>query len=297
MEIRVMNLKFINIFIMANLLICVSPVAGEDEMRFNSADAGVLQLNSDDTVFNNNPDLALHIRDGALTIRRFLENPPQKRKPVFWLISDEKSLKTVLINALGLKSEEIRDFAFHAGYYRNENNIVIMIPGNTPQNWIQRIVLTEFSRDLLDDMAPRAASFPIGWFHSGFSSYLAWMAQGELEGQTRQEYEKDIRDYYGFSFDPEKTIALEDLESKDSWNAMLLENRALVYSQAVLSFLHLAEKAGLSTAPSILRLYNDEKVFALAFQRASGITLEEFESSLNNQYFSGFKPERKKVRP
>ncbi len=242
-------------------------------------------------------DIQARMVAGFKRLYSLFENPPLKAgKPSFWLLSSADEMRTVLEQKqFRLKPEEIKE-AVRLGAYRDDVNIFVRVDPTIPEDWLLRILYTEYVRSLMDALAPSAMKYRIGWFYAGMSSYLAWMVLGEQDSQARALYEKYIFLYYGRQFHPEQYTPLQLLEVPADWRSALRRNSRAVFSQAVLTYLYLAKQKGPTVGIVILRNFHRETAFQTAFERSTGLKLKAFEKEVSEKLFPQVRELHKKTR-
>ncbi len=255
-----------------------------EDLPFQGISHKNIKLNYDKKLPPSYKEASSKVIKGVDIIRSELDNPEQRIVPVFWIVSSRKSMRAVLINSLGLTEDGEIDLALSSGMYRSVSTVVLEVKEDTPPSWINLMLLTEYARGVLDEVAPAAKSFRIGWFYSGYSTYLGWKADGIIESRPEKEYHRTFVNYYRFSFFPDRVVDLSRLESKSDWTGHLLEDPLQVYSQAALSFYYIVKKFGDRAPLDILKNYNDARVFEKVFLDVTGTSLTTFESELKEKF-------------
>lgn len=222
-------------------------------------------------------EIAPRLNEGLGRLQTFFEYAAVRERPEFWLLEKQSEMQLILTHPLfGLKKSHL-DRALRAGLYRDDRRIVFQLAPDTIDDWMLRVFYTEYARNLIDAVTPSVGEMRIGWLVAGMSSYLSWKIAGEQNGQNRDVYEEYMIRYYARSFDPQKVLPLELLEKPGNWEEQLRRHGSLAYSQAVLTYLHLAGLRHPRIGVSILRNYERDEAFSSAFNRATGMDLKDFE--------------------
>ena len=278
------TIRSIILFIVIIVSFKISPI-GAEPLRIIKKDLMKCSLRVSPSFEKKSLTMQKHLVDGLTRLNTLFERPPLTRKPVFWLLSNESEMKIVLSREkFKLKPKQIKQ-ALKSRVFRNDVHIAVQLDPATPNDWLLRILFTEYVRTIIDALAPTATSLRIGWFYAGLSTYMAWMVAAEQDGMSQAVFERDIFQYYGRHFNPDKYIPLQLLEVTDDWNSALKKNPAAVYSQSVLAYLYLAKLKGKRIGVLIIKNFDKEDVFGTAFERATGMELKIFEKKLKNNMY------------
>ena len=229
------------------------------------------------------------LEEGLGRLYTIFEKPALKAAPVYWLLKEEKELETVLADKrFNLKPAQ-KALALQRGLFRNDRHIVVKLDPIISDDWLLRILFTEYSRNLMDALAPSAKNLRIGWFYAGLSTYMSWMVVAEQDNQNRKIYERYILQYYGRFYTEKGFLPLELLENPADWEAALGRNPQVVFSQAVLAYQYLARLKGPTIGVVILRIFEREDAFNTAFERATLLKLPDFEKKMSEEFYPQLK--------
>ncbi len=223
------------------------------------------------------------LRKAFQRISVLFENPPARVRTVFWLVGSDAEMKQFLKEYLRLPDpaaeQAVKDKA-----YADPVNVVLNVPPGVQDDWLLRLMATEFARQVMDAAAPTSRDFRIGWFYNGTAAYLAWLVQSELAGNP-DGVENTILQYYGKQFQTGKVKNLDRLETPADWGRALREEPTHTFAHAVLACTYLFRKKGVRSAVVILRVFDKEDAFQTGFERGTGMGLKEFEEDLRKNFY------------
>jgi hypothetical protein len=261
-------------------------------IRMRKLDMSTLVLYSSVSFYAKHSSEYSQITKGTVSIRETMGKAVNAVKPGFWIVSDLREMDAVMKEALKIKSEAIRDQASAQGVIKYNNNIVMILNPDISFDWFSRILFMEYTRYLMNSLAPAAKNYNIGWFYSGLSSYIGWKAAAREENKEELVFQNELRNYYASFFNPAEASELINLESPEQWKKTVSENPAQAFAQSVLIYQYLAQNHGDESGINVLKLFNSESYFEDAFKRIYKKDLKEFEAELKEKLY----PEIEKLR-
>ncbi len=248
------------------------------------------------------PDLSSRAREmktalnqGLRRLATLVGSPGIPDGCVFWLVTDEEEMHAVLTEAVGISATKDRDRLeqiIHMGIYQDERQVVLRSPAETPLDWQLRLLFSRYAGMLIDATTPYARSHRVGWLYAGLMAYLGWQVAAEIENPLitdadtlRRLYESQLENYYRGYFDADRARELRDLGEDDSYRRAVLLGPAQVQAQSVLTYLYLTQKAGPLVGVRLLRIYEEDTIFATAFRRATGMELTLFENEMRDRVY------------
>lgn len=258
------------------------PLSAQTEMR--SVDMGSIRLITTTGVYDEYSKKYGRLMDGISWMTRYLENPAVFGKQEFWVVESDEQFHSLLEDIFSMKDREQIERIGKAGAYRENYRMALRLDGKVDVDWFLRLILTEYARSLLETYyGPHQQR--LLWLQSAYSSYLAWMALGELDGIQRQEYEEDMKNYYALHFQPDRAMGLMELNNAERYHRALEMDPYQYHAQGVLTFIFLAGTAGPDVGKRLFRLYSKGESLGEAFRRITGQDLPQLDETLRTTFY------------
>lgn len=259
------------------------PALQAETLRFTGMELDTTSIRFSPLLSGKSTSMKDSLRKAFQRISLLFENPPARVRTVFWIVGSDAEMKQFLKDYLRL-GDPVIERAVKDKAYADVVNVVLNVPPNVQDDWLLRLMATEFARQVMDAAAPTARDFRIGWFYNGTAAYLAWLVQGELDGNP-DAVESTIMQYYGKQFQLDKVKNLDRLETPGDWGKALREEPTHTFAHAVLACTYLYRKKGIRSAVVILRVFDKEDAFQTGFERGTGMGLKEFEQDLRQNFY------------
>lgn len=199
----------------------------------------------------------------------------EKRCQIIFTVN-RLEMQTYLEEVLRLPASRA-ERAVGEGSFRKDTTYIALV-GQADLNWSSAFFLTEYARQAL--MARQGVH--AAWFVEGLAIVLAWTSLYPDKPQM-------LESYYGPLFDNRRPRTLSSLFTRADFDRQLEDHGVHVLAQSALSVYYLGRRVGNFSRPLyVLKNFEKEKNFSSALERATGISLEQYEKELYYRYYPLF---------